>query len=90
MIRDAATWTLRALLRLYQLFLSPVLGPACRFAPSCSEYAREALLLHGPVRGSVLAAKRLARCHPWHAGGFDPVPAVPEGSATAEDVRSEA
>ena len=68
------TECLRALLRAYQLALSPLIGPACRFAPSCSEYAREALRIHGPGRGSVLAAKRITRCHPWHPGGHDPVP----------------
>ncbi len=65
---------LRALLRAYQLVLSPLIGPACRFAPSCSEYAREALQVHGPTQGTLLAARRLSRCHPWHAGGLDPVP----------------
>ncbi len=65
---------LAALLRLYQLVLSPLLGPHCRFAPSCSEYARQALLRHGVWRGSLLAARRLARCHPRHPGGWDPVP----------------
>ena len=65
---------LRGLLRAYQILLSPLVGPACRFAPSCSEYAREALLRHGLLRGSWLSARRLGRCHPWHEGGFDPVP----------------
>ena len=64
------------LIRLYQWTVSPLLGPACRFHPSCSQYAREALLRFGVLRGSVLALKRLARCHPWHPGGFDPVPAA--------------
>jgi uncharacterized protein len=65
-------------IRLYRLFLSPLVGPACRFAPSCSEYAIEALHQHGPVKGMALAARRLSRCHPvsWLGGssGFDPVP----------------
>ncbi len=61
------------LLRLYQLALSPYLGAACRFHPSCSEYAREAIERFGLARGAWLAAKRLSRCHPWHAGGHDPV-----------------
>jgi uncharacterized protein len=65
---------LRALIRFYRYFLSPMLGPSCRFYPSCSEYADEALRCHGAARGSWLATKRIACCHPWHAGGYDPVP----------------
>ena len=72
-----------ALIRLYQWTVSPLLGPACRFHPSCSQYALEALLRFGVLRGSVLAAKRLARCHPWHPGGFDPVPAGDAARPTA-------
>jgi putative membrane protein insertion efficiency factor len=68
------------LIRLYQWTVSPLLGPACRFHPSCSQYALEALLRFGVLRGSVLAVKRLGRCHPWHPGGFDPVP--DSGAAT--------
>ena len=62
------------LVRVYQAVLSPHFGGACRFAPSCSEYAIEALREHGPWRGSVLAMGRIGRCHPFHPGGFDPVP----------------
>ncbi|HEU4648212.1 MAG TPA: membrane protein insertion efficiency factor YidD [Gemmatimonadales bacterium] len=62
------------LIRLYQLVISPVLPPACRFTPSCSHYALEAVTRHGALRGSWLAVRRLARCHPFHPGGFDPVP----------------
>lgn len=62
------------LLRGYQLLLSPMLGPRCRFYPSCSNYAIEALRVHGGARGAWLAARRVCRCHPWHAGGYDPVP----------------
>lgn len=62
------------LLRGYQLLLSPMLGPRCRFYPSCSNYAIEALRVHGAARGSWLAARRVGRCHPWNAGGVDPVP----------------
>ncbi len=65
---------LRLVVRGYQRFISPVLPPACRFAPSCSQYAVDALTRHGAVRGSWLALKRIARCHPWHPGGYDPVP----------------
>lgn len=62
------------LIRGYQLLLSPWLGRRCRFHPSCSEYAVEALQRHGLWKGSWLALRRLGSCHPWHAGGFDPVP----------------
>jgi uncharacterized protein len=62
------------LIRLYQWTVSPLLGPRCRFYPSCSQYALEALLRFGALEGGWLAAKRLARCHPWHPGGYDPVP----------------
>ncbi len=62
------------LITLYQKLLSPWLPPSCRYTPSCSQYAKEALLKHGLFRGLLLAAKRLARCHPFHAGGYDPVP----------------
>ena len=62
------------LIRLYQWTVSPLLGPACRFHPSCSQYALEALLRFGVLRGGALALRRLARCHPWNPGGFDPVP----------------
>jgi putative membrane protein insertion efficiency factor len=64
---------LRALIRGYQLFVSPWLGPRCRFYPSCSQYAIEAVRTHGSLRGSALALRRLLRCHPWHPGGYDPV-----------------
>ncbi len=62
------------LLRLYQLCLSPFLGQRCRFYPSCSSYAMEAIAKHGTLKGGILAARRLGRCHPWHPGGVDPVP----------------
>jgi putative membrane protein insertion efficiency factor len=65
---------LAALIRAYQRFVSPVLPPSCRFYPSCSQYALEAVTRHGAFKGSWLAARRLARCHPFHPGGFDPVP----------------
>jgi putative membrane protein insertion efficiency factor len=65
-----------ALIRLYQLTLSPFLGGACRFTPSCSAYARQAIEVHGAWRGTWLAARRLARCHPLGSSGYDPVPAA--------------
>ena len=58
----------------YQLAISPMLGSTCRFAPSCSAYAIEAIQAHGPYAGSLLAIRRIGRCHPFHPGGFDPVP----------------
>ena len=61
-------------LRAYQLVVSPLIGPRCRFYPSCSAYAVEALTTHGAVKGTWLAARRLLRCHPWNPGGLDPVP----------------
>lgn len=62
------------LIRGYQIAISPLLGPRCRFYPSCSAYAVEALRVHGALRGSWLAAYRLVRCNPWNLGGLDPVP----------------
>lgn len=67
-------WPLIALIALYRYAVSPLLGINCRFQPSCSEYAREALLQHGLIRGSWLAARRIARCHPWGGSGYDPLP----------------
>ncbi|MBX5464207.1 MAG: membrane protein insertion efficiency factor YidD [Clostridia bacterium] len=61
-------------IRLYQRWLSPLKPPTCRFTPTCSEYAVQAVLKHGPLRGSALAAWRVVRCGPWSAGGYDPVP----------------
>jgi uncharacterized protein len=58
----------------YRYALSPMLGRSCRFHPSCSEYAQEALERHGALRGVWLALRRIGRCHPWHRGGYDPVP----------------
>ena len=68
------TTIMLVLIQLYRWILSPFIGGQCRFYPTCSIYAREAIKLHGPWRGSVLAAKRLGRCHPLHPGGNDPVP----------------
>ena len=65
---------LQGLIRAYQYLLSPWLGNNCRFVPSCSEYAYLAIARHGALKGSWYAARRIARCHPWCDGGFDPVP----------------
>ena len=65
-----------AVVRAYQWVLSPLMGSQCRFQPTCSHYAIEALQTHGAWRGSWLALKRIGRCHPWHPGGYDPVPQV--------------
>jgi putative membrane protein insertion efficiency factor len=63
-----------AVLRFYQRWISPAFPPTCRFYPTCSAYAIEALQVHGPLRGSWLTVRRLLRCAPWHPGGIDPVP----------------
>ena len=67
-------WLLIKLVRAYQLLLSPFLPPSCRFEPTCSHYAIEALQTHGGLKGGWLALKRIGRCHPFCAGGYDPVP----------------
>ena len=72
--RGSAAAALLSLVRGYQLLIRPLCPPSCRFVPSCSEYAHEAVRRHGAIRGSGLALRRVARCHPWHPGGWDPVP----------------
>jgi putative membrane protein insertion efficiency factor len=74
---------LLAVIRAYRTAISPALTPSCRFVPSCSAYAAEAIEVHGAARGSWLAVRRLLRCHPFHAGGHDP---VPPRVACADDV----
>lgn len=78
------TWTLsafaRGLIKGYQWFVSPVLPGSCRFYPTCSSYALEAIDTHGPVKGAWLALKRIGRCHPWNDGGVDPVPGTDKTS----------
>ncbi len=71
-------WLLIFLIRIYQRTLSPLLGPVCRFEPSCSRYAVRCLELHGALRGSWLTIRRLSRCHPFNPGGYDPPP-LPDG-----------
>lgn len=73
-VSRALAWPLVQLVRVYRLVLSPLLGINCRFQPTCSSYAIEALEEHGLVRGTTLAARRISRCHPWGGSGFDPVP----------------
>ena len=72
--RKPGVMTARVLIRVYQLVVSPILGPSCRFEPSCSHYAMMAIERYGVPKGGVIALKRLLRCHPWSAGGYDPVP----------------
>jgi uncharacterized protein len=72
------TRLLLLLLRIYKLAISPYLGRNCRFYPSCSDYAQEAIKRHGPLKGTLLSGARLCKCHPWHEGGYDPVPAAKE------------
>ncbi len=67
-------WIMISLIRLYQMTLSGLFGPQCRFYPSCSHYFIEALQKHGTVRGTGLGVRRICRCHPWNDGGYDPVP----------------
>jgi uncharacterized protein len=74
-MKTLLVWFLRG----YQLLLSPLLGQKCRFYPTCSNYAIEALRVHGAARGSLLAARRVCRCHPWNPGGVDFVPPASSG-----------
>jgi putative membrane protein insertion efficiency factor len=77
-LKQATRWLavrlLQAPIQVYRIVVSPLLGPRCRFAPTCSEYAVQALARHGPIRGLWLAMRRVTRCHPLNPGGFDPVP----------------
>ncbi len=81
-------------IRFYQKFITPYTPPSCRFTPTCSEYARQALLKHGPVKGLLLATWRICRCNPWGGSGYDPVPETftfrraatrPQGTRRADD-----
>ena len=75
----------RGLVRLYQVLLSPFIGNQCRFHPSCSNYALDAIEQHGALRGCWLAVRRIGRCHPFHPGGFDPVPGPVPGVGMPAD-----
>lgn len=73
-LRNAAVWVLSVPIFFYRACISPLFPPCCRYTPTCSAYALEALRKHGPLRGSWLAVKRICRCHPWGGEGYDPVP----------------
>ncbi|MBQ9203098.1 MAG: membrane protein insertion efficiency factor YidD [Prevotella sp.] len=68
------SWLLLLPIRFYQVAISPLTPPSCRFTPTCSEYARQAIVRHGPFKGLYLAVRRILRCHPWGGSGYDPVP----------------
>lgn len=84
-LRRSLVLALIGLVRLYQLVVSPLLGPRCRFWPSCSHYTVEAIQVHGPLQGSWLAARRIIRCHPGSAGGIDPVAGGPSERLCRDD-----
>ncbi|MFZ0522175.1 MAG: membrane protein insertion efficiency factor YidD [Candidatus Acidiferrales bacterium] len=83
---SAAKWLLLLCVRFYQIFFSPFLGGACKFCPSCSRYAQEAIEMHGARRGAWLAVKRLGRCRPFTKGGFDPVPEIVSEQGSAAEL----
>lgn len=74
------------LIRVYQLVISPLIGPRCRYYPTCSHYAIEAIQLHGPIKGCFLAARRVLRCHPGQPGGYDPVPGSESCTACEKNI----
>jgi hypothetical protein len=76
--------SVRAAHRAYKLTLSPLIGRHCRYLPTCSDYAAEALIVHGPWRGGALAVRRLCKCHPWGGSGHDPVPPAPPPRGATE------
>lgn len=79
-------WLLIGLLKAYRFAISPLYGQVCRYHPTCSAYALEAVTVHGSIKGSWLAVRRIARCHPWAAGGYDPVPGgKPRGGTSTND-----
>ena len=83
-MQHAAASVLLGLIEGYRLFISPLLGVNCRHLPTCSQYAKEAVIMHGPLRGSYYTLKRIVRCHPWAKPMFDPVPSVNKMLTSAE------
>ncbi|WP_275287652.1 membrane protein insertion efficiency factor YidD [Halomonas elongata] len=84
-LRTGLAFIMIGLVRLYQWLISPLLGPRCRYWPSCSQYTAEALKVHGPMKGGELAVRRILRCHPGASGGIDPVPGGPSERLCRED-----
>lgn len=73
-MKNPLGWLLIGIIKLYKIFISPLLPPSCRYTPTCSEYGLQAIKKHGPFKGGWLALKRISRCHPWGGHGYDPVP----------------
>lgn len=86
MIRQAVSWFFLLLIRIYQYVISPFFPASCRYTPTCSHYAVDAIRLHGPFKGGWLAVKRIGSCHPWGGSGYDPVPGM---EAEMEDRQDE-
>ena len=74
LFKKILSWPFLLLIRFYQYVISPMIGPKCRYTPTCSAYAHEAITKHGPLKGLWLAIKRISKCHPWGGHGYDPVP----------------
>ena len=74
MLKRAVTWVMLMLIKFYQQCISPLTPAACRYTPTCSQYAKEAILKYGPIKGGWLAMRRILRCNPWGGSGYDPVP----------------
>ncbi|MFN3793576.1 MAG: membrane protein insertion efficiency factor YidD [Chitinophagaceae bacterium] len=74
LLKKILSWPFLLLIRFYQYVISPMIGPKCRYTPTCSAYAYEAITKHGPLKGLWLAIKRISKCHPWGGHGYDPVP----------------
>jgi uncharacterized protein len=88
LLNRLGAWLLLLPIRFYRRYITPMTPATCRYYPSCATYADEAIRLHGPIRGSWLAARRLARCHPWTPGGVDHVPGSPRALATPDSTPS--